>query len=501
MNLPDSKPQDFRPPDSSFYLMVESSPNAVLLVNREGRIGYANRQSELLFGYASAELIGQSIEMLMPEHFRKNHAVYLNRFMQKPTLRPMGAGRVLSGLRKDGSEFPTEIGLNSIELTDGMWVLVTMVDVTEREQAGDRFRQVVHSSPNAIVLVNRCGKIVLVNQQTCALFGYEEKEMLGQPLDILLPERFRSQHAKFKSSFFADPQTRFMGVGRDLVGLHKEGKEIPIEIGLNPMQTSGELMVLASIVDITKRHKQEELRAEKEAAEAANKAKSEQLAIASHDLKNPLAAITGLSEILLQMKKATPSASTQDIEFLQNIYDASRHMSEMVKGILANEDWGQQGFALNKENVDLSALCNDLVRFNEPVAQRKDIHLLSNIAPDIALCGDKTRLYEAFDNYINNAIKYSPSGKTVTVTLTRLPDKGQIEFGVRDQGPGLTDDDKTQIFGKYKKLSAKPTGDEFSTGLGLSIVKTFVELHNGSVGCDSTYGQGAYFWARLPTVE
>jgi len=200
---------------------------------------------------------------------------------------------------------------------------------------------------------------------------------------------------------------------------------------------------------------------------------------------------------MLDLKKGEPGTPAQDIEFLQSIVEASSHMSEVVKGILATEGLEQQGLTINAESVDLSRLCNDLMRVNERVAEQKGIPLTCGIAEGIHVHGDPTRLREAFDNYVSNAIKYSPPGRKVTVTLAAI-DGGQIEFGVRDEGPGLTQDDKNKLFGKFKRLSAKPTGGELSTGLGLSIVKTIIELHRGTVGCDSEYGHGAYFWARLP---
>lgn len=491
-------PKKHRLTEITFHLIVDSAPNAVLLVNEEGFIAYANRQCESLFGYDIPELIGKSVEFLIPERFRARHVALRSSYARAPTLRNMGAGRELFGLRKNGTEFPLEIGLNPLVLVDGMWILATVIDITERKQAEKRFRQVVDSAPNAMIMVNQSGLMTLVNHQATALFGYSESEMLGQPVHILLPEKSRHGHVSLVESFFAAPQTRYMGAGRDLLARCKDGTEIPVEIGLNPMQTEDGLVALASIIDITARRTTEELRAKKEAAEAAYKAKGELLAIASHDLKNPLAAIAGLAEIMLDMKKSDSAASAQDIELLQSIYDASRHMSDVVKGILTNEGVEQQGLAFDENGVDISTVCAELVQLDENMAKRKDIHFVSDIQPNITICGDVTRLREAFDNYISNAIKYSPPGKTVTITLKTIEDGRQIEFGVRDQGPGLTDTDRAQLFGKFKRLSAKPTGGESSTGLGLSIVKTIIELHKGTVGCDSRPGEGAYFWARLP---
>jgi len=481
----------------TFHLIVEATPDAVLLVNKEGKVAYVNRQCEALFGYEARELIGRHVEVLIPERYRERHVQFRQMFSAAPVLRSMGQGRELFALHKDGTEFPVEIGLNPLVLVDDTWILATIINICERKRAEERFRSVVQAAPNAMILVDQSGAISLVNQQAISLFGYEEQEMLGEKIEILIPERYRQGHGALRDSFFAKPQARHMGAGRDLVGRRKDGSEIPIEVGLNPLQTDQGVMVLASIVDISERKRAEELRAKKEAAEAAYKAKGELLAIASHDLKNPLAAIAGLAEILLEMKRGDESAPKQDIELLQSIYDASSHMSEVVNGILENEGIEQQGLG-TEEGVNLSALCTELVRFSESMARRKNIRLISDIRPGIVVYGNATRLHEALDNYISNAIKYSPPDKTVSITLAPIEGGKQVEFGVRDQGPGLTDEDKTRVFGKFKKLSAQPTGGESSTGLGLSIVKTIIELHHGTVGCESRAGEGAYFWARLP---
>lgn len=492
------EPSDSRLSEITFQLMVDSSPGSIVLVSQEGLIAYVNRQCETLFGYTNQELIGKPVEYMIPDRFRHGHVGMRQFFAKAPTLRRMGVGRELFALRKDGTEFPIEIGLNPLVLVDGVWTLATIIDISERKQAERRFRQAVDSAPNAIVLVNQQGVLTMVNRQATSLFGYAESEMVGQAVEMLLPDRVRPGHPALRDSFFANPQTRYMGVGRDLLARRKDGTEIPVEIGLNPIQTEHGIVALASIIDISERRRQEELRSKKEAAEAAYKAKGELLAVASHDLKNPLAAIAGLAEIMLEMKKGDPAASEQDVEFLQSIFDASRHMSEVVQGILETEGLEQQKLEFDDKSVDLGAICEELIRFSEPVARRKNIRVDSSIQPDVAIRGNARRLREAFENYISNAIKYSPPGKTVTVTLATTDDGSEIEFGVRDHGPGLTEDDKAKLFGKFKRLSARPTAGESSTGLGLSIVKAIVELHKGFVGCSSRVGEGAYFWIRLP---
>lgn len=238
--------------------VIESAPNAMVLVSEEGKINLVNSQTEKLFGYKRNELIGKRVEMLMPERFRNRHPEYRENFFSAPTTRAMGVGRDLFGLKKDGSEIPIEIGLNPIKTEEGLFVLASIIDITERKHAEERFRRVVESSPNAIVLANSEGKINLVNVQTEKLFGYPREELIGKKIEMLIPERFRDKHIHYREGFLMNPSTRAMGAGRELYGLRKDGSEIPIEIGLNPINTDDGIVILASIIDISARKKSEE---------------------------------------------------------------------------------------------------------------------------------------------------------------------------------------------------------------------------------------------------
>ena len=252
-----------RASEQRFRQVVEAAPNAMVMIDRAGKIVMVNTQAERVFGYSRAEMLGQPVEMLVPERFRSHHPELRKTFFADPRPRPMGAGRDLYGLRKDGSEFPVEIGLNPIETDEGTMVLSAIVDITARKAAElalreseQRFRErrrVVEAAPNAMVMIDRAGKIVMVNTQAERVFGYARAELLGQPVEMLVPERFRSHHPELRKTFFADPRPRPMGAGRDLYGLKKDGSEFPVEIGLNPIETDEGTMVLSAIVDITAR--------------------------------------------------------------------------------------------------------------------------------------------------------------------------------------------------------------------------------------------------------
>src|SRR5271165_562355 len=258
--MPMTSPKGESADERRFRLIVEAAPNAMMMIDPAGRIVLVNTQAERVFGYSRAELLGQPVEMLVPVRFRGHHPGLRKTFFADPRPRPMGAGRDLYGLRKDGSEFPVEIGLNPIQTDEGTLMLSATVDITPRKAAElalraseQRFRLVVEAAPNAMVMIDPDGRIVMVNTQAERVFGYARGEMLGQPVEVLVPERFRGHHPGLRKTFFADPRPRPMGAGRDLYALKKDGTEFPVEIGLNPIETDEGTMVLSAIVDITAR--------------------------------------------------------------------------------------------------------------------------------------------------------------------------------------------------------------------------------------------------------
>ncbi|HBA09124.1 MAG TPA: PAS domain-containing sensor histidine kinase, partial [Methylotenera mobilis] len=229
--------RDMKRTDDRFRQIVEAAPNAMVLVGKSGLIEMVNTQAEKIFGYNRAELLGQSIDCLLPERFRHHHPQHRASFFSDLQPRAMGIGRDLYGRRKDGSEFPVEVGLNPIETEDGIKVLSAITDISARKRMEERFRLVVEAAPNAMVMVDKSGLIEMVNTQAEKIFGYSRAELLGQSIDYLLPERFRHHHPQHRASFFSDLQPRAMGIGRDLFGRHKDGSEFPVEVGLNPIET------------------------------------------------------------------------------------------------------------------------------------------------------------------------------------------------------------------------------------------------------------------------
>src|SRR5579864_5026661 len=239
--------------DAVFRALAESAPDGIVLVNQEGRIILVNLQTEKLFGYGREELLDKPLEILIPERLRGRHRGHRAGYMGEPLLRPMGVGLELHGLRKDGTEFPIEISLSPIKTTDDSFVCSSIRDITDRKRIEERFRALLDSAPDAMVIAGHDGRIVLINSQTEKLFGYRREELLGQPVEVLVPERFWKHHRAHRTGYMSNPQSRAMGAGHDLYGLKKDGTEFPVEISLSPQQTDEGTLVSSTIRDITER--------------------------------------------------------------------------------------------------------------------------------------------------------------------------------------------------------------------------------------------------------
>jgi len=246
--------------EARMQALLEATIDAAIIIDERSVIQLVNPAVEQMFGYSASELVGKNVSLLMPSPYREEHDRYVERYLTTGEKRIIGIRREVVGLRKDGMSFPVELSVAEVRLGERRVFVGIHRDLTERKRTEERFRLVVESAPNAIVMVNAEGSIVLVNAQTEKFFGYCREKLVGQSVEMLVPERFRIEHSSCRASFFASPSARPMGAGRDLYGRRKDGNEFPVEIGLTPVQTNEGLLVLSVIVDITERKRAEEAR-------------------------------------------------------------------------------------------------------------------------------------------------------------------------------------------------------------------------------------------------
>ncbi|HCX80743.1 MAG: PAS domain-containing sensor histidine kinase [Curvibacter sp. RIFCSPHIGHO2_12_FULL_63_18] len=475
--------------EGQFRQIVEMAPYAIVMIGEGGLIEMVNRQAETIFGYVRSELLGQAIEVLLPERFRRVHPAHRGNFVAEPSPRLMGIGRDLYGRRKDGGEFPIEIGLTPIRTPEGMKVVSAIVDLSERKRQEEQFRQVVEMAPNGMVMIDKSGTIEMVNTQAESIFGYSRSELLGQSIDMLLPARFRGAHPHHRASYFSDPSPRAMGSGRDLYGLRKDGSEFPVEIGLNPILTATGVKILSAIVDITARKQSEQQLSNLVGQLTRSNDDLNNFAyVASHDLKSPLRGVDQLATWIAEDLGDSLSSETQD--HLRLMRSRISRMEMLLDDLLAYSRVGQSDNPVGAVNT------GNLVRdIFELAASRKNIALV--VAEDMPIVRtQKVPLELVLRNLINNAIKHhdKPVG---TIRVHARPCPGGYEFTVQDDGPGIPPEHQKRVFTIFQTL--KPRDEVEGSGMGLAIVKKAVETVGGVVTLESDGQTGCAFRFTWPT--
>ncbi len=241
--------------------LVEAMPDALVIVDEQGKIVLINRQTETLFGYKRVTLLEKKIECLMPSRFRHQHPNFRTSYFTNPRVRPMGTGLELFGLKQDGTEFPIEISLSPLYTEEGQFALAAIRDISLRKKTEAKFRAILEATPDCLVIINQEGNIILVNALAEKLFGHTRDELIGQHVELLIPDRFLHRHEQHRHHYFDQPRIRPMGVGLELFGKHKNGNEFPVEISLSPLETEEGLLALAAIRDISERKKIEDAKA------------------------------------------------------------------------------------------------------------------------------------------------------------------------------------------------------------------------------------------------
>ena len=366
-------------------------------------------------------------------------------------------------------------------------------DITEQKRSQQRFELAVRASPVALLIVDRTGTIRLVNAQLERCFDYRAEELLGQSVEMLVPERYRAAHRAFREAFFRHPENRRWDRGENCYARRRDGSEFPVEIGLSPLETDEELLVLCGIADVTDRKQAlAAMQTAKEAAEAANRAKSDFLANMSHEIRTPMNAVIGMTELVLDTELTPPQR-----EYLTMVTEAGDLLLSIINEILDFSKIEAGHVELECTEFDLRDLLGDTMRALAPRAHRKNLELAYEVEPGVPdrLVGDANRLRQVLLNLVGNAIKFTDAGEVVVrIDCTSpTPDSVLLRCDVADTGIGIAAEKQTLIFEAFAQSDTSTTRHYGGTGLGLTICTRLVELMGGAIWVQSELGRGSTF--------
>ncbi|GEM_PF-1008633 len=495
---------------------VEAAPNAMIMVGRDGRIALINSQTEKLFGYGRDQLLGQSIDRLVPERYRAGHEAFRASFFRDLVARPMGAGRDLFGLRKDGTDVPIEIGLTPISTSQGDFVLAAIIDISERKQAEEALRAALARAQKGEILLNAIMDYVPEGiayaeapDVTIRMVSRYGRDLTGKPRELIegIPVE---AHASNWGIYHLDgtparneelPLTRAVKSGElvldeDWIMRDSAGREIFVLCNAAPVRDA-QGNILGGIItwrDISERKWAErELRGSNQALQRANEDLNHFAFAASHDLQEPLRMITSYSQLLLKSYRGQLAGEAATcVEF---ITAGTERMRELLRDLLAYTQVANDRQPAS-DPVDLNRVFQTVLENCKAAIQEAQAVVTSDGLPTVE--GQEAHFIQLLQNLIANGVKYREPGRTPTVHVAAERQDGLWRIAVKDNGMGIAPRYHQQIFGVFKRLHGKSIP---GTGIGLAICQRVVERYGGKIWVDSHEGEGATFYFTIPAAQ
>jgi len=496
--------------------LLDASPAGIIAIDADGLVRLWNYGAQKILGWTEEEMLGRH-----PPVELRLHDVH--------------DGEVKRTQRKDGSPVAVEVRVAPWRDAQGSveGKLAVVNDITPRLQMEgeivklmalekeaqraarieSRFRELLEAAPDAIIEIDRLGHIVLLNRVTEKLFGYSREQLLGRPVELLIPEDLRSMHVHHREFYWSKPQTRAMGSGLALQGQRQDGSRFPVEISLSPVESDDGFRVTAIIRDISERKqaeeriraiqqnytkdlaaKNQELAERNQEVERANRLKSEFLAGMSHELRTPLHTIIGFSELLAEELEGPLNEKQK--RFMSHIHKDSLHLLDLINDVLDLSKIEAGKIELRPEVFDLRQPLDEVLASINPQAAAKSIAIDTLVGMERALLADRVRVRQILFNLLSNAVKFTPEGGRIRVEAH--PCDEFVEVSVTDTGIGIPSAEHATVFDKFYQVGNTTKGVREGTGLGLAITRSLVEEHGGRIWLESEVGKGSRFTFTIP---
>ncbi len=417
--------------------MVLTSDEAIVLADPEGVVVLANK--------AAGEIVGVPPE-LMPGHTVEDFGRESMHAFQKVAVAAVVANNIEVTVRDahlrhtNGTSTVVDLTLSPTLSDRGPLVAIGMREPHDKYRQTKLFRGLLEAAPDGMVIVNRDGVIVLVNAQVEKLFGYERAELVGEPVEILVPDRFSGMHMAFRSGYVTEPRSRPMGLAGDLHARRKDGSEFPIEVTLSPLETDEGLLVSAAVRDISERRRMQE---------ENDRVKDEFFATVSHELRTPLTSMIGYGELMTDLEELSP----QGQRFLSVIVRSAERELRLVDDLLTLVAIEESGLSIRSAEIDLERVVREAVEAARPRAEEARLRLsLETPGTAVPMYGDRDRLGQAMDNLLSNAIKFTPADGRVRVVLRMNTTSAEID--VIDTGVGIGEEEPDALFERLFRSTA-----------------------------------------------
>lgn len=545
--------------EQNLAVTLNAIGDAVITTDASRRVVRMNPVAEQMTGWTQSEAAGRPIDKvfhIVDEATRRQGSIPADEVLQSGVVQGLANHTVL--ISRDGLEWPIAESVAPIPDQAGRIAGIVLVfrDVAEQRalaktiqqlnadlehrveertielaESERRFSDLFEFSPDAILLTDREGRILKANRQVAAVFGWIPNDLIGQPVEVLIPDHFRANHPNLRNEYLQSALPRATGVGRnDLLGLRKDGSEFPVEISLSPIQTPDGLLVAATVRDVTDRQKVlKELQTTAEELQAANKIieqktsqlsdrvaertaeltaaneqlvrasqfKTEFLAMMSHELRTPLNGVLGMNELLLKT-----TLTDKQREFVEASNTSGRALLSLINDVLDISKIEAGKIELDVHASDLETLTYDVITMFMHRAREKGVTLTCLVDPETcvtAMCDD-TRLRQVLVNLLGNALKFTTTGSVIleTKSLQREKHRIVVRMSVTDTGLGIPADKLHRLFSPFTQVDSSISRQFGGTGLGLSIAKRLVELMGGKIGVTSAVGTGSTFWFEVP---